>query len=165
MALTNTDLPGGPTDTTGNTYTQIGPPGGFVAQGSGAGAGSFNGQKWWIAYNIAAGANTVTVSPDEGTTNIHIWEISGLAASRAFDKYAFAFQQSTTSLDTGATATTTYANELLLCVASDDANDTYTLGTNFTNLTTQSNTSFSSASEERIERYRCLSWSNDNWVC
>lgn len=146
IADTTTTGQATPTDTTGNTYTSLQ----NFSNGS-----SFNAHAWFGCFNIAAhtSGNVVTSSPDLGACNMHIWEVSGLQTSSALDQFTKTFG-STTSLTTGATATTTTANELLLSLFSNDHNaETWTLGSGWSNLlnstSTQTN-AFSSASEEKI---------------
>jgi hypothetical protein len=63
--------------------------------------------------SIAAGANTVSVNSNADFNEGYAAEVSGLAAT-AFDKFACASGASVTSLSTGNTATTSFANEYIL---------------------------------------------------
>lgn len=146
MAATSPAGEGVPTDTQGNTYTLL------TTFSNGT---SFNSQAWYACYNIAghAAGNVITSNPDVGAVNMHVWEVSGLVTTAAFDKSSSTFG-STTSLTSGATATTTVADELLIGVFSNDhLNESWTLGAGYSNLlisgATQTN-AFSSASEEQI---------------
>lgn len=142
VGWTTTSQLGQPQDTQGNVYTQILD----VADGS-----HFTSQRWWIAYNVAGGANTVTLTDGFFSTNIHVYELSGVGNVNSPDQTAHQFQLSTTSLSTTATSATNFANELCLAVFCDDiTSETFTLGTGYSNLVNQPNASFSSASEEKV---------------
>jgi hypothetical protein len=147
IAIANTTTTGqvAPTDYAGNTYTLI---------GNFSGGTQYTSQLWYIANNISAytGANTVA-SGDVAASNIHIWEVAGLASTATLDKSASTKAASGTALVT-ASVTTTVANELILGVFCNDIlHETWTLGTGYSNLETSALTqpnAFSSASEENI---------------
>jgi hypothetical protein len=93
-----------------------------------------NGETLAIYYaeNIAAGANTVTISESisNNTLRFAILEYSGVAASNSFDVTAAA-QSSGTTLNSG-TATTTADGDLILGAFATADGVTYTAGTGYT---------------------------------
>lgn len=142
VGWTTTSQLGQPQDTRGNIYTEIlDVPGGS----------DFTSQRWWIAYNIGGGPNTITLTDGFFSTNLHAYEVSGVGLVNSPDQTAHQFQTSTTSLSTTATPATNFANELCLAVFCDDITaETFTLGAGYSNLVNQPNASFSSASEEKV---------------
>lgn len=114
------------------------------------------GMKIFVAYNVGAGANTVTCSAD--TSNpaaLYIHEIAGVATSAALDKIHFAKTHGTVSasFDSLSTAATTNANEFVLgaFVAGLTGAPSWTLGAGYTNLLQNNNTSsITSAAESKI---------------
>lgn len=75
--------------------------------------GSANSIEYWIAHNIAAGSRTVQASQSGGGyIAITAIEVSGLATASAFDVDTHANSNSS-AFDSGATATTAQADELL----------------------------------------------------
>lgn len=132
-----------PTDTLGNTYIDV---------LDGTSGTHFLGLKVWVAYNIASGANTVTMADGNQLANLHIYEVSGLATSSAFDMSSIQLQFNQNSLSSGSTTTTTDANELLLgiFVLGLGTFPTWTAGSGYSNLITTSTAFLESATEERI---------------
>ena len=90
-------------DSNGNSYTSI--------QGPDALGGQYSAQVF-LASNIAAGANTVTVKPGQAT----FWGMAILEYTQAFGSVDQFVKQtgSGTSMTTGTTPTTTSASELIL---------------------------------------------------
>lgn len=132
-----------PTDTRGNTFNPIA----NINDGS-----SSIGMKAWIAYGTAAGADTVTMSDGSNISTLFVFEVSGLAASAAFDKIASAYQSSSTALSSGNTPTTGFANELLLGAfgLTSASGLSWTVGSGYSNLQTQATAFCESSSEEEI---------------
>lgn len=78
-----------------------------------------SGTDAWIFFKVATGAESTTVTATNAntpfTSNIAIFEYSGLATSSVLDKTAVGSSGiGATSTPTGTTATTTLANELLI---------------------------------------------------
>ncbi len=96
----------GVTDTRGNTWVK-------AVEEENAGASTY--LELWYVENCAAGANTVTAANGFGASFAHVWvgEYSGVATSSALDQTAGG-QSSTGNPDSGATATTAQADELLV---------------------------------------------------
>ncbi len=96
----------GVTDTAGNTWQKA------VEEENGGGA---NYLEIWYVPNCASGANTVTAANSFGSSFCHIWvaEYSGADTSSPLDQTA-SDQNTTGDPDSGATSTTTQANELLV---------------------------------------------------
>jgi hypothetical protein len=114
-------------DTAGNTWTPI-------ASYANIGGKSISAIAW-VAYNClaSAGTNTVTVTDGSHNTSLGIYEVQGLASSASFDKSAALNQTSSATPNSGATATTSYANEFVLSGSIDNGTilGAYTLGTGF----------------------------------
>lgn len=110
LVANNSTTVGVPTDTRSNSYSQAVTTG--VAPSGNWGTGIAVG---WTATGSTAGADTVTVTFSPSAYALcFILEI-GTASSALVDKTAFAVTGSnTTSYDSGATATTTAANELIV---------------------------------------------------
>lgn len=108
----STDTIASVTDTRGNTYAIAG-----ILQGS---AGSGYQNAIYYAKNIAAGANTVTVTPTTGTTpvNLAIHEYSGADPTAPLDQVSSATAISTTP--NSGSATTTATDELIFGVISSN---------------------------------------------
>lgn len=144
---TATDLNSLPTDTQGNTYAVV-----TTINATAFGNGLLI--RVWANYNIAAhtGTNTVTIPNANNDAAGFAWEVAGLATSAAFDKSSSADQTSATALDSGATATTTYANELLLGVFADDNSTSlgFTLGSGYSNAQQNGATTGYGTTEEQI---------------
>jgi hypothetical protein len=128
------------TDSVGNAYTDA------VAQ-----VQTMDGHEVHIFYakNIRAGANTVTTkfSANKNRPWLAIYEYRGLSITNPLDQTAHA-QGSSTTPDSGATATTVSANELLFAATGLPSNytGTVTAGSGYTML--QQNTNTSSADNE-----------------
>lgn len=132
-----------PTDTLGNKY--------YLVQNSGFNSTAGVAIRIYVAYNSAAGANTVTATDNSNEMQLSCYEVSGLATYAAADKSKSASQASTTAYDTGNLASTTYANEILIAgFASVVGASPFTVGTNFSNLQNQADTVDVLATEERI---------------
>jgi hypothetical protein len=95
-------------------------------------SGSLLSLSIWYVANCAAGANTVSVSGGfSGFQVICVGEWSGVATASPLDKTAVA-QGTTGSADSGATATTTQADELLIGGMALDSSQTLTWTGSFT---------------------------------
>jgi len=117
------------TDTLGNTYAGSGGTAGDVTNNT-AGFQTY----LYSAHNSAGGANTVTLAiSGTGRIWMNIAEYSGLATSSTLDQTASATGASA-AIDSGATATTTQASELVIGVGGSNVDNTFTLGTGFSNL-------------------------------
>lgn len=117
-----------PTDSAGNTYNQI------------ATGGTNAPWKAFLALNInlSVGTNTITAHDGSTTAIIFAWEVSGLGANNPFDVHATADQSSATALSSGATAATTFANNLVLGVTGNLNSPSLlpTVGAGYSNLQT-----------------------------
>lgn len=102
------------TDSAGNTWAKA------------IGIDDFQYAEIWYAMNCAAGANTVTVN---GLTFGNIWiaEYSGIELTGALDKTAGAIGSGSnhTAVNSGNTATTSQADELLICCAANFGGQPY----------------------------------------
>jgi hypothetical protein len=110
------------TDPRGNTWTQAG-----VAQNG----TNFNTQIWWARVaTVYQAADSLTLN-SSATSNLAavVDEFSGLPATSAFDQSAGAVDTigTDTAFDTGLTATTSQADELLIGALGRGANDTPTI--------------------------------------
>lgn len=104
----------------------------------------------WVAYNITGGAtHTVTATDNGGGVDslIIVEEWSGAALAAALDKSAGATGLASTALNSGATAATTQADELVVGVGVASGNVTMTAGASYSNLT-KINTTFSTLAFE-----------------
>lgn len=132
-----------PTDTPGNTYVLL----------QDINIGTIQ-MKLWATFDclLSAGTNTVSMSDSFSDAAMFIFEVSGLASSQAFDKFASQTQTSATALDSTNTPTTTNANELLLGITgnSDSTSLLPTIGAGYSNLQTTAVTFMSGGSEEKI---------------
>lgn len=143
LAFTTTAGLALPTDTAGNKYTQI--------KSIPGGTGNFVSMLWFIAHNSKAQAsNIVTCNPDPGAVNMHAWETTGLINDQTFDKCVDIVATTGTALSSGATPGVSSANGLAFGVFCVDANDTYIIGSGWSNGQTVANTAFSSYSEEQV---------------
>jgi unsaturated rhamnogalacturonyl hydrolase len=116
-------------DTAVNTYTPIG--------SDKTGTTLADGQlSMYRAFNIHAGANTVTVTFSAAVTGqLCMAEASGLTTTDPYDVSHFAHSSGGgASLDSGATSTTTQANEYIVGMATSVGGNvaTWTAGTNYT---------------------------------
>lgn len=115
--------------------------------------GALNVMKAWIVdYVPIGGAETITVTTGFNDSTTHIFEVAGLGRTRAFDKSHQQNQTSATALDTLSTATTTYANELLLgCFVNGNATTlAWTIGAGYSNLLEQDTAFCNTITEEQI---------------
>lgn len=107
------------TDTAGNTWVK--------ACGV-ANAGNALYAEIWYVENCAAGANTVTVANGFGASFCHVGvaEYSGLATSSGLDQTSTADNGTAggSAADSGSTATTTLADELLLGLVANESAET-----------------------------------------
>jgi hypothetical protein len=73
----------------------------------------------WYARNSTAGATTLTITPSVTIPNAAavIWEFSGVDTSEPLDQVAVLSSQSASANPTGATVTTTLANEVVITAA------------------------------------------------
>lgn len=131
-----------PTDTRGNTYTQV------VSINNGTAS---IGLVAWVANNITAGANTVTMNDGNNIANLHLYEVSGLSKTSSFDVSTFNYQLAQTSFTSGS-VTTDNANELLIGAfgVAVSAAPTWSAGSGYSNLTSQNQTFLNTATEEQI---------------
>lgn len=91
------------------------------------------------ALNITGGAAhqlTVSISGAAASIRMVLWEEAGIATASALDKTHTAIGNETdpSQPDSGATATTTQADEWIFCVAAVDGGGTITVGTGFGHL-------------------------------
>jgi len=98
------------TDNVGNAYAKAG-----AAQA----ADSTGATGIWYAKNIAAGATTLTVTPNASVTNagIVIWEFSGADSSAPLDQSAFMSNQASSATPSAPAVNTTSAKEAVISVA------------------------------------------------
>lgn len=104
----------------------------------------------WVAYNITGGAtHTVTASDNGGGVDslIIVEEWSGAALTSAADKSAGTTGLASSALNSGATAATTQADELVIGAGTASGNVTMTAGASYSNLT-RINTTFSTLAFE-----------------
>lgn len=120
MCTTTSDDVTGVTDTAGNTWVKavdLFDSGGPLAVDI------------WYVENCKAGANTVTAANSFGSSFCAIWvaEYSGIATSTSLDKTASALDPTNNpNFDSGATSTTSQADELLVGAAGNLAGLTST---------------------------------------
>lgn len=93
-----------------------------------SGASSISGQLYYLK-DCPAGANTVTVTPSGGATNLEIHEYSGYDLTAPLGQHIEATATGVTAVDSG-NVTTTTANELLLALVI--SNRSITVGSGFT---------------------------------
>jgi len=116
------------TDNRGNTYSKIQD-----------GTNGVKGEMWY-AKNAAAGATTITISFTSNYHDISVIarEYSGIDTTAPLDKQQEANDSDwLQSHSSGATPTTSQADELVLGAYVGDANSTYTAGSGYGNLTSQ----------------------------
>ena len=114
-----------PTDTLGNKYYQILNPG--------YDATFAEGMEFWVAYNSAAGANTVTATDNSNDALMSLYEIAGLATYAAFDQSATQ-NQTSSPYSSGATPTTSYAHEIAIGAFVIALNSALTAGGSYVNM-------------------------------
>ncbi len=129
------------TDTRGNTYVKV---------GSATGGNGPAYDYLYYAKNIAAGANTVSVTlPNGADLGFHISEWSGIDTVSPLIASSTGVGTSSTALWSATSATVSSNNALLVVIAgTETSNETFTAGSNFTLLSQQS--THSSAAEYRI---------------
>ena len=135
------------TDSASNTY-----PAASVTQTSGSGGGSQPTIQGYGLANITGGSSfNVTCGVSGAATRIEVIaiEVSGAASSNVVDKVASA-PGNGNSLDSGATATTAQANELLIGFGATAASRTYTLGSGYSNLTDAGSAGFFASEEKTV---------------
>lgn len=152
------------TDSKGNTWNRV---------VSTALAATFD-LEVWVAYNITGGAtHTVTATDNGGGVDslLIVEEWSGAALSAAADKSAAATGTTSTALNSGASAATTQADEVVIGAGVASGNVTMTAGAGYTNLT-KVNTTFSTlAFESKIvsatgaQTATMTSGTAGSWVC
>lgn len=104
----------------------------------------------WVAYNIAGGAGQTVTATDNGggvDSLIIVEEWSGAALTSALDKSAGTTGVASSALNSGATAATTQAAELVIGAGVASGNVTMTAGAGYTNLN-KVNTTFSTLAFE-----------------
>lgn len=131
-----------PTDTLNNVY--------YFLYETGFNATSGVGVRWYAAYNIAGGANTITVNDTANDTEAVAYEVSGLATYAAYDKAASANIAATTSYSSGASAATAFINELVLGGFGIATTGVVTVGAGYATAQQASGTSQSFTTEEKI---------------
>jgi hypothetical protein len=143
VAIQGSAISSNPTvsDSRGNTYTKIG-----SVNGGGGPAYSY----LYYAKNIAAGANTVTVTLNNGgDLGFHISEWSGLDTTSPVTASSTGVATSSATLWSASSLTTTAANSLLFSFGGTESSaETFTAGTNFTKITDQP--SHSSMAQYRV---------------
>jgi hypothetical protein len=124
----------------------------------------------FYAPNVNSGGCTVTVSISGAATTIRftISEYSGVATSSPLDKTASAQGGSGTS-DSGATATTTQAAELVIGATALGAGAALTAGTGYTLRTTAASPNKIGIEDKNVSStgtYNAtMTFSSDNWSC
>jgi hypothetical protein len=99
-----------PADTNSNTYASLQGPNTNGADGSGGSA-----QQIWLATNIEAGANTITITPSANTRMmLIIVEVQNLAVLSTFDQSNWNDSVTATGSLSSGSITTTQAVELLI---------------------------------------------------
>lgn len=108
--------------------------------------------KVWIAYNMNAAAETVTLTTGFNDSNLFIFEVSGLAPNFAFDKSQFSNQSSATSLTSGNSYDLLHPNNLLIGITANTPNPGVapTVGAGYSNLQTLTTNFNGGGSEEQI---------------
>jgi len=99
---------------------------------------NFSEVEIWYALGITGGAShTVTATSSNAGDSVVVTaqEFSGVATSSAADKFTQANGDGNT-LDSGATATTTQADELVFGAGADNGGNAVTLGSGYSNLGT-----------------------------
>lgn len=128
----------------------------------------------WVAYNITGGAgHTVTATDNGGGVDslLIVEEWSGAALSSALDKTTGTTGTTSTALNSGASAATTQAAEVVIGAGVASGNVTMTAGATYSNLN-KINTTFSTlAFESKIvaatgtQTADMTSGSAGSWVC
>jgi hypothetical protein len=130
------------TDSASNTYTKA---------GSYTNSSNIEIELWYCINATLNNSTTVTITPSSGT---YIWSaswfiFSGAGTSGAFDKKAGASGTGTTNIDSGATATTSNASELIIGIGGGPHNRPWSAGTGFTSINQAANGSNASVFAER----------------
>ena len=100
----------------------------------------------WVAYNIAGGAGQTVTATDTGggvDSLIIVEEWSGAALTSAADKSAGATGLASSAANSGASAATTQAHEVVIGAVAASGNQTFTPGASYSNWN-KVNTTFSS---------------------
>lgn len=127
----------------------------------------------WVAYNIPGGAaQTVTATDSGGGVDslIIVEEWSGAATSSAADK-SIGATGSGTALSSGASATTTQANELVIGAGVVSGNVVMTAGSGYTNLNKVNTTFTTLAFESKVvaatgaQTAAMTSGTTGSWAC
>jgi len=128
----------------------------------------------WVALNITGGAgHTVTATDNGGGVDslIMVEEWSGIASASAVDKFVGATGINSSAANSGATATTTQADELVIGAVSASGNRTFTEGAGYSNGN-KVNTTFSSlffeskiVSATGAQTATATISANVSWVC
>lgn len=108
--------------------------------------------KAWIAYNMSAAAETVTIGTNFNDANVFLFEVSGLASYSAFDKVASAGQSSATALDSGTTFSLLSPNSVCIGITSNTPTPGLapTVGATYGNLQTLTTAFNGGGSEEKV---------------
>lgn len=124
VAYTGGTFPSTPTDSLGNTYHLA--AGGFFSS-----YGEY--LDLFYAYNVTAGACTISITSSSSWSLIAL-EYSGLITTNPLDKTHTGQGSSGSTIDSGATTTTTQANELVVGIGGSVQNRTFTAGSGFGDL-------------------------------
>lgn len=151
-------------DSKGNTWIRV---------ASNAIAATFD-LETWVAYNITGGASHTVTAVDTGggvDSLLIVEEWSGAATTSALDKTTGTTGLASTALNSGATAATTQAAEVVIGAGVASGNVTMTAGAGYSNLT-KVNTTFSTlAFESQIvastgaQTATMTSGTAGSWVC
>lgn len=141
-------------DSNSNTYNTLRGPDNNGADGTGG-----SRQQAWLASNIAAGANTVTITPSSSTRMmLVIIEISNLSVLSALDANNWNDSVTTTTSLSSGNITTTQAVDLLIAYAGTQSQAT-TL-TPQSGWTVIQNTSDSPNTESLLAQYQVVTATN-----
>lgn len=151
------------TDNKGNTWSRV---------KSNAVAATFD-LEIWVAYNITGGAGHIVTATDNGggvDSLIIVEEWSGAATVSALDQTTGA-TGSSTALNSGASSSTTQADEVVIGAGVVSGNVTMTAGAGYSNLT-KVNTTFSTlAFESKIvsatgaQTATITAGTSGSWIC
>jgi hypothetical protein len=108
--------------------------------------------KVFIAYNMSAAGETVTLTTGLNNSNLFIFEASGLAPYEAYDKSVNASTSSATSLTSGISNDYVWPNNLLIGITANTPNPGLapTVGAGFSNAQTLTTAFCGGGSEEQI---------------
>ena len=140
----------GVADSNLNSYTSLRGP-----DSNGADGGSGSRQQIWLASNIAAGANTVTITPSANVKMmLVIIEVQNLSILSTFDQSNWNDSVTATTSLTSGNITTTQATELLINYGgTESAADTITNGSGWQPI---QNTSDSPNSQTLMAQYQVV---------